>query len=158
MRKFIFKLILEEAIAFEERAYRYYRNALERSTMEESFDLLKKLSAEKLKHRMRLEEVQNNSELSSFDASDTNRTLLSNHDSEDIESICEEWPNISGSESRKKILQRALGRELCAQRFYRNMMNRAWPKRASCVFEALYREESNHVQWVRNELMKVSSC
>lgn len=156
MRKFFVKLILEEAIAFEERAYRYYRKALERSIMEESFDLLKKLSVEKLKHRMKLEEVQKDGELSSLDASDSDNTLLSNHDYDDLESICEEWPEISGFESRKKILQRALGRELCALNFYKTMISRSRPKRASSVFETLLREESNHIQWVMDELTKVS--
>jgi hypothetical protein len=124
--------------------------------MEESFDLLKKLSAEKLVHRMKLEEVQKDGDLNRIELSTGDRTLKGNRDYDELESICEEWQEISGSDSPKEILQRALRRELCAQRFYRIMMNRSWPERASNVFEALYRDESSHVQWVRDELTKVS--
>ncbi len=58
MKKLLVRVAIEKAISFEERAYRFYESALKRSTMRTSFDLLKQLLSEELKHRMRLEEIQ----------------------------------------------------------------------------------------------------
>ncbi len=47
-RKLLIKIILERAIAFEEGAYRFYEEALERSAMSDTSELLRKLLAGEL--------------------------------------------------------------------------------------------------------------
>jgi len=52
------KFVLEDAIAFEEKAYRFYQKALSMTVVDESSHLLKRLLAAELGHRLKLEEIQ----------------------------------------------------------------------------------------------------
>ena len=51
-RKILVRLILEKAIIFEENAYRFYESALSMAASADTADLLKKLIAGELKHRL----------------------------------------------------------------------------------------------------------
>ena len=55
LRTLFVRLVLEKAIIFEERSYRYYESVLQVSIMEDSFDLIKKLQGQELHHRIMLE-------------------------------------------------------------------------------------------------------
>ena len=57
-RKVLLKLVLEDAIIREESSYRFYESALDRVSGREEQELLKKLCAEELRHRLKLEELQ----------------------------------------------------------------------------------------------------
>ena len=50
VRKFLLRLILEKAIAFEENVYRFYEDALAQSAMIETAELLRKLLSDELRH------------------------------------------------------------------------------------------------------------
>ena len=63
LRKLLIRLIVEKAIIFEENAYRFYESALELAGSVDTADLLKKLMAAELRHRIKLEEIQKTGEL-----------------------------------------------------------------------------------------------
>ncbi len=62
LRQFLLRLILEEAIRREEEAYRYYEAALEPVREPAARKLLRRLCAEELRHRLKLEELQRHGE------------------------------------------------------------------------------------------------
>ena len=63
LRKLLLRIILEQEIVLEEKAYRFYNSLLTRAVMNDSAELLKKLLAEELIHRFKLEEVQRTGDL-----------------------------------------------------------------------------------------------
>jgi rubrerythrin len=62
LRQFLLRLILEEAIRREEEAYRFYEAALEPVREPAARKLLRRLCAEELRHRLKLEELQRSGE------------------------------------------------------------------------------------------------
>jgi len=86
-RKLLVKLILEQALIFEERAYRFYEEAFEQAVMNESKVLLRRLMKEELGHRIKLEEVQKRGDLGAL-------TVTSSSERDDIKAISDEWPDI----------------------------------------------------------------
>jgi len=63
LRQFLLRLILEEAIRREEEAYRFYEAALEPVREPAARKLLRRLCAEELRHRLKLEELQRSGEV-----------------------------------------------------------------------------------------------
>jgi rubrerythrin len=63
VRRFLLRLILEEAIRREEEAYRFYEAAREPVREPAARELLKRLCAEELRHRLKLEELQRSGEV-----------------------------------------------------------------------------------------------
>jgi rubrerythrin len=149
-RKLIIKLILEKAIIFEERAYRFYESALSMVEHEQTADLLKRLSAAELEHRLKLEEIQKRGILETGDYEGTDFEKNG-----DYEMISREWPDIASGSSHKEILNVALAREKTAFRFYRNLKEYSRVKVAKELFGMLAREESNHISWITREIDRI---
>jgi rubrerythrin len=157
LRTLLVKLILETAITFEERSYRYYEAALEKSIMEESFELLKKLMGQELYHRIMLEEMQRRGSV--FETKSLNTPWFTDEGPalEEVDSLCDEWPEISQRDSKRVILERALEKERCAYRFYKRMMERSRSEDLRQLFQTLMKEESYHAQAIEKELERITT-
>jgi rubrerythrin len=148
-RRLLWKIILERAIAFEERAYRFYEEALGRSALSDTSDLLRQLLAEELMHRMKLEEMQRTGGLGLLEVS-LPRAV------QDIEDFPLEWPALHPWAHKGEVLETALRMETKAYRFYKSLAKKAALKAARDVFCALSFEESAHVERLKNAMEKVS--
>jgi rubrerythrin len=149
LRKALLKILLERAIAFEEKAYRFYEEALARSAMGETSELLRKLLAEELMHRMKLEEMQRSGDLGPL-------AVSLSRGAEDIEAISEEWPVINPWAHGREVLEMAFQKEVKAYRFYKSLARKTSLKTARDVFTALSNEESAHVEWLKKEMEKAA--
>ena len=145
-RKILIRLILEKAIIFEENAYRFYESALSMAASADTADLLKKLIAGELKHRLKLEEIQNTGELETVSYEISGRENPDEHEELDMMSV--DWPVLNPQSSREEILKAALAREKNACSFYKNLHGRSRIKVAKELFGMLAREESEHVAWI----------
>jgi rubrerythrin len=152
LRTFATRLVLEAAISFEEQSYRYYESALGQSVMSDTFDLLKKLLGEELRHRIRLEEAQRSGVLESHDNGEQSGSEHEMLPSDSFEELCEEWPPLLPADSKQQILARALQREKCAYHFYHRMARGASVKGLRRLFETLGEEEKRHIVWIRQEM------
>jgi rubrerythrin len=148
-RRLLLKIILERAIAFEERAYRFYEEALARSAMSEASELLKKLLAGELLHRMKLEELQRTGGVGPM-------AVSLPRGSQDVEELSEEWPPLNPWAHKREVLEIALRKEVGAYRFYKSLADKTGLKSVRDVFAALSNEESVHMEWLREEIRKVS--
>jgi rubrerythrin len=150
-RKLIMRLILERAIIFEERAYRFYESALSLVGEGQTSGLLKKLMAAELGHRMKLEEIQKSGVLGTVyeDGVDTG-------EDENFEMISGKWPEIAPGMSKKEILDVALSREKIACSFYRKLHESSKIEVAKELFEMLACEESDHVSWISREIVGIT--
>jgi rubrerythrin len=144
-RKLLVKLILEQALIFEERAYRFYEEAFEQAVMNESKVLLRRLMKEELGHRIKLEEVQKRGDLGAL-------TVTSSSERDDIEAISEKWPDIDRDATRGEILRIALKKEQRSFNFYRILAKKSRVRVAGEVFNALSNEELQHVKMIEEEL------
>ena len=156
LRALFAKLILETAITFEERSYRYYEAALEKSIMEDSFDLLKKLMGQELYHRIMLEEMQRRGKVGEPKSVNTLGFADEEPSPEEVDSLCDEWPEISPRDSKRVILERALEKERCAYRFYKKMMERSRSESLRNLFQTLMKEELYHAQALEKELESIA--
>jgi rubrerythrin len=143
-RKVVVKLIIEQALIFEERAYRFYEKALERAVMNESKALLKRLMKEELGHRIKLEEVQKKGDLGTL-------TVTESSEMHDLEAASDEWPDIAGDATREDILRIALEKEKRSFNFYKILAKNARIRAAGEVFSALSNEELQHVKMIEEE-------
>jgi len=145
IKKILFRIILEEAIAFEEKAYQFYKSALSRAVMGESEGVLKKLLVAELKHRMKLDELQRAGNFSEHQLSD---------DLKQDEPIVLEtpWPKLNPWSTRNEILETALHKETQAYRYYQNLSERISLKTVKDTFQLLAEEEGRHIQWIQEEM------
>jgi rubrerythrin len=139
------KIVLEQAIIFEERAYQFYEKAFEQTVMNESKKILKRLMKEELKHRIKLEDVQKKGDLGAF-------TVSGGSEMDDIEAIQDEWPVIDCDATREKILGVALAKEKKSFNFYSILAKKARIRIAGDLFRALSNEELQHVKMIEKEL------
>jgi rubrerythrin len=148
------RLVLGAAIIFEERSYRYILSALERSVMSDIFDTLKRLTGERLRHRIRLEEVRrmNRSEL--LRDVRGNGSGLEEVTAEEIDGLCDRRSEIGPEDSDVVILERLLKRERCALRFYGSMKRYAPEGELKRLFDQLMTEEKRYVAWIEEELLR----
>jgi rubrerythrin len=151
LRKLLLKVLLERAIASEERAYRFYEGALERAAMSDTSELLKSLLAEELRHRMKLEEAQRTGDISSFEqpGDETDGKI------EELTALMEmqnEWPAINPWAGKKEILEAAFAKEAAAFAFYRDLASSSRFKALRDLFSALSREEGAHADRLKEEL------
>lgn len=146
IRRLLMRAVLELAIEFEERSYRYYERALQAGTMEKSFDILKELMAEELAHRMKLQEVLRSGDLQRLDGGE--ETVPE----EDTDGICGEWPPIDPRAEPLQVLEIALSRERCAASFYRRMRDRTGLDVLRKTFAALLSEEQRHIARITGRL------
>jgi rubrerythrin len=144
-KKVFIKIILEQAIMFEERAYNFYQSVLSWSVMKESEGLLKKLLVAELKHRMKLDELQKKGDLKDLQVTDDAKV-------EGSQEISSDWPLLNPWSARKEILQVALQKEMIAYKFYKQMAMRTRLKAVSDTFTLLSNEEAQHIQWIQEEI------
>jgi rubrerythrin len=145
VRKMLFHLVLEDAILREENAYRFYESARELAGNEPARRLLKKLCAEELRHRMKLEQM----------CKDRRSEELKFSGPEEIELLGEEersWPEITAGSTVLDILETALAKEKQAARYYQLMASRSSLRAAKDLFRLLAVEEAAHARWVRTQL------
>ena len=154
LRTLFVKIILEKAIVFEERSYRYYESLLGQAVMEDVFDLIKRLSGQELHHRIMLEEMQRRISVEGTDPNRRKQLEIELLPSEELDALCEEWPVISPEDSRETILNKALYKERCACRFYRKMMELARSDDLMQLFQTLLGEEMGHAADIEEELEK----
>jgi rubrerythrin len=144
VKKILLKLVLEDAIIREENAYRFYESALDMVKGEEEQRLLKKLCAEELRHRLKLEELQRSGETEQIDVSSL----------PEIELIPEQqaWPEVPARASYRDILDLALIKERQAARYYQLIAGRSALRVVKDVFSFLAGEEAQHAHWVQRML------
>jgi rubrerythrin len=151
------KLILEAVIEFEEKSYCFYQAALKKSVMTDSFDLLKQLMSEELKHRMRLDELQKRTDLALPQRNSTLPVPREYTVEVPFHGICSEWPDLTAEDSRKDILEAAVHREICSHRFYKNMARSLQGNEMRLLFENLMNEENRHMALIQAELVRVGT-
>jgi rubrerythrin len=170
VQRLLARIALEKAISFEERSYRFYESALRRSTIRASFDLLKRLLSEELKHRMRLEEVQKGRlDMSNKDSSDRPSVdpdmpgIEGEYGGagirfdEETDGLCTEPQDISDDATPGEILLFALRKEQCSYMIYNRLKDRFALKGLRAVYADLAQEEYRHIQWIEEELKKYPS-
>jgi rubrerythrin len=144
IRKMLLGMVLEDAILREENAYRFYESALDRVSGGEQKQLLKKLCAEELRHRLKLEELQRRGESEEFEFPGPS----------DVELLEAEvaWPEVPARASCRDILELALVKEKHAVQYYRLIAGRSVLRIVKDLFLFLAGEESEHVHWVEKML------
>ena len=147
MRSLLLKLVVEQAIAAEERAYRFYGSVLEKGLAGEAEELVRRLRAEELAHRLRLEEVQKRGELGRLAVTEAGELR-------DLEAPRGRWPKLGPDSSREQVLEAALLKEKQAWAFYRVLQERSSLAFLKELFAALAAEERRHVLWVEELLGK----
>jgi rubrerythrin len=145
MKKFLVRIILEEAIAFEEKAYRFYQNALSRTVMGESAQMLRKLLVSELKHRMKLDNLQRGGDLAEHPENEM-------MEQEDFKVIAGPWPKLNPWSTREEVLEAALRKETESYEFYTRVAARAPLKTVRDTFHLLAQEEIQHMKWIRKEM------
>jgi len=145
VKKFLIKLIIEEAIHFEERSYIFYESLLQSAVMKESIILLKKLLAGELSHRLRLVEIQRRGNLGDLQVPEDTEL-------EGFDEVSKQFPQLKHRSSKEEILEAALMKEKSAHIFYRTMSGKARIKTVAQLFGALAIEELEHVKWIEDEM------
>ncbi len=149
VRRFLLRLVLEEAMRREEKAYRFYESASKAVRQPESTGLLRKLCAEELRHRLKLEELQRKGELElagqvEVEVEEAQAGLLAKPGPE--------WPAAAGELEPRDIWAVALRKERRARDYYRVLSVRSAAAVFREVFAYLSSEEQRHVDWVRAAL------
>ena len=145
LRRFLLRLILEEAIRREEEAYRFYEAALEPVRAPEARALLRQLCAEELRHRLKLQELQLQPESLEVEA----------HDVQESELLADSGPapapELAGLRP-EDVWRLALDKERLAVRHYGLLARRSPLPEPRRVFAWLAAEEQRHVDWVLGAL------
>jgi rubrerythrin len=157
IRTLFVRIVLEKAIIFEERSYRYYESVLQQSIMKDTFDLIKLLLGQELHHRILLEEMQRRTTVEGKAFESRKQLAAEEFPFRELDVMCEEWPVISPGDSKEEILKSALHKERCACRFYQKMMEHARSDDLTRLFETLMHEEIQHARSIEEELEKISS-
>ena len=146
VRRFLLRLILEEAIRREEEAYRFYEAALEPVREPEAQALLRRLCAEELRHRLKLQELQQRGKLD-FEVearSPEESELLTDSGPAPAPALADLQP--------VDVWRLALRKERLAVAHY-GLLARKTPLRVPRrVFAFLAAEEQRHVDWVLGAL------
>lgn len=145
LKKLALRLVLENAIVFEEKAYHYYDRMEEKMDSEAARALVKRLKAEELRHQLRLKEAQREADLS---------TCCSGGDRlfDSASSIMRDWPEPGESERQNEILLHAYEKEREARDFYRKMKRRFPGAYLKSIFALLAGEEEKHMKWISSLL------
>ncbi len=142
VRRFLLRLILEEAIRREEEAYRFYEAALEPVRSPEARELLRRLCAEELRHRLKLQEVQVRGRI------DLELEAESPEESELLtDSGPAPAPELAGLQPME-VWRLALRKERLAVAHYGLLARRVSLRAPRRVFSFLAAEERRHVDWV----------
>lgn len=149
VRKLLIRAVLDRAVRYEERSYRYYERALQESTMESSFDTLKELMAEGLRYRMRLESALKRGEIDGLEQDTTLRQGSERQQEREKLAECGKWPRLDARSTGVLVLQTALKRSRCAAEYYRGMLERTGFRAVRSVFSALAESENRRYESVR---------
>lgn len=147
IKNFLLRIVLENAIEAEEKAYDFYEKAIPKVADDEGKQLLRSLASEELKHRLKLEESQREGNLGRL-------TVETTASANTIDSIAAEWPPITPDSSVQDILETALQKEKQAFAFYSALRDNASLKEIKLIFDGLAAEEKRHIDWISNELAK----
>ena len=138
-RSLLIKILLEQAIAAEEYAYRLYEGLLRSSPPAETARVLKLLAAAELEHRIRLVEFQKDP-----DTAAGRRTFPSAADRGD-----EPRPRENRAPADfRHLLVTALEKERRAVRRYGKLAEKSRLRTAREVFTYLMRQEMEHEEWI----------
>jgi rubrerythrin len=141
VRRFLLRLILEEAIRREEEAYRFYEAAREPVRDPEARELLQRLCAEELRHRVRLQELQlEPGSLEVRAESPEEAELLADSGPAPAPALADLQP--------ADVWRLALGKERLAVAHYGLLARRVSLRAARGLFSFLAAEEQRHVDWV----------
>jgi len=149
LRRFLLRLILEEAIRREEEAYRFYEDALEPVRAPEARALLQKLCAEELRHRLKLQELQGQPD------SIPESLEVEARDLQESELLTDSGPAPAPALAGLRpedVWRLALDKERLAVRHYGLLARRAPLPEPRRVFAWLAAEEQRHVDWVLGAL------
>jgi rubrerythrin len=145
MRRFLLRLILEEAIRREEEAYRFYEAAQEPVRSPASRELLRRLCAEELRHRLKLQELQLQPENLEVQArSPEESRLLTDSGPAPEPALADLQPT--------DVWRLALAKERLAVAHYGLLARRVSLRVPRRLFAFLAAEEQRHVDWVLAEL------
>ena len=147
VRTFLFKLVLENALEAEEKAYNFYERHISGVQDVEVQDLLKRLASIELKHRLKLEEVQRESSLGRLEVSNPETAAQ-------LENINRDWPKIGPESTVREVLETALKKEQDAFAFYTTLQHNAPIRSVKEIFAALANEEKSHADWITARLAK----
>jgi len=148
VKRMLISLVLEDAILREESAYRFYEEAEKRAEGEEPRRLLKKLCAEELRHRLKLEQLQRSGDVEQLEFSGR----------EEIEMLDENKqtrPRLDAGSTTADVLNIALNKEKQAVSYYRLIASRSSLRSVRDVFLMLAGEETGHVQRVEQMLREL---
>jgi len=157
LRRLHARIVLEKALVFEEHAYHYYHAILGLTTMSNSFDLLKKISGQKLRAIIMLKEMQRKGRVKNIEFSVDKRYGHDSLTSTDLDTLCEEWPNLKPDDSPDTILRYALQKEKCACLFYRKLIQRTRHTDIHEVFQNLLHEGEEHARDIEKELKTITA-
>jgi rubrerythrin len=146
LRRFLLRLILEEAIRREEEAYRFYEAALEPVRAAEARALLRKLCAEELRHRLKLEELQRGGELEQEAGQ-----AVEADDPEEAELLADSGPALEPALADLQpsdVWRLALRKERLAVAHYGLLARKVALRAGGQVVAFLAAEEQRHVEWV----------
>jgi rubrerythrin len=144
VRKILFALVLEDAVIREENAYRFYESALDKAGGPEAKQLLKKLCAEELRHRLKLEQLQRRGESEEIEFSRPQEIELLEAE--------QSWSGLPEQATTRDILKLALIKERQAVRYYQIIAGRSALRSVRDLFVFLAGEESEHARWVEKML------
>jgi rubrerythrin len=146
VRRFLLRLILEEAIRREEEAYRFYEAAQGPVREPEARELLRRLCAEELRHRLKLQELQARGRLD---------LELEAQSPEEAELLTDSGPApapVLADLKPADVWRLALGKERLAVTHYGLLARRVSLRLPRQVFSFLAAEEQRHVEWVLGAL------
>jgi rubrerythrin len=145
LKKLALRLVLENAIIFEEKAYHYYDRMEEKMDSEAAKALVKRLKAEELRHQLRLKEAQREADLSACCSG--NDKLF-----DSAQRLVLDWPQPGDNEKQSEILRHAYEKEKNARDFYRRMKRRFPGSYLKKIFGMLAGEEEKHMKWISSLL------
>ncbi len=144
IRKVLFGLVLEDAIIREENAYRFYESAMNSVGSGEVQRLLKKLCAEELRHRVKLEQLQRSGENEEIEFFTPQEIGLFEEE--------RSWPELPAEASCRDILNLALIKEKQAAGYYQLISGRSALRTVRDLLLLLAAEETEHIRWVEKML------
>jgi rubrerythrin len=159
VRRFLLRLILEEAIRREEEAYRFYEAAQDPVREPEARALLSRLCAEELRHRLRLQELQFKPEDFEVEAASPEESELLTDSGRQPGAPAPETglavpapAPMLGDLKPEDVWRLALRKERLAVQHYGLLARRVSLRLPRQVFSFLAAEEQRHVDWVLGAL------
>lgn len=150
MKKLLVKVLINNAIAFEEASYRFYREAEQRASSPEHKHLFLLLAGEEVKHKEKLKSLTTRDLEEVLDFSQKEEA-----DRLDLPDV--EIPHqLEEADTPQKILLLAMDRESAAYGFYHLLAERSKIPVAKKVFNFLASEEGEHKSKLEKEYRKLS--